>query len=51
MYFHSTVVSAFNVHFKGLESFPAGRREDSSSIALATVLHDAGFVLRRLKTG
>jgi tRNA uridine 5-carboxymethylaminomethyl modification enzyme len=35
----------------GLESFPAGRRGDAPSIALASVLDDAGFLLRRLKTG
>ena len=46
--YYSTPLSNLS---KGLESFPAGRRGDAPSIALASVLDDAGFLLRRLKTG
>ena len=35
----------------GLESFPAGRRGDAPTIGLANTLHEAGFNLKRLKTG
>ena len=36
---------------KGLETQPAGRRGDAPAIGLAKSLEQAGFKLKRLKTG